>query len=450
METDPANVLAHLQFREYSVLPLLSFGTKLIFPCGLALALALSSDVAAAGQFEVLHEFAGGSDGQSPQAGLTEDQTGSLYGTTFGAETGAPGKHCSKNCGNVYAILHGGGEQTIYSFDGSDGAGPTAPLLASGGNLYGTTSFGYRKARFGTLFKLTPDGKETVLYTFCSLGSCADGRDPIGGVAIDDSGSLYGTTFAGGVSANCSRKEGCGTVYKLSPNGDETVLYSFCAQPNCTDGDGPAGSVLLDKAGNLYGTTSFGGAQGHGALWKLAANGTETAIYSFCSQPSCTDGAGPSHTNLIVDHAGNFYGTTAIGGGFNSGTVWRLAPNGTESVLYSFCQLPDGLNCKDGDFPEAGVIADAEGNLYGTTYFGGLVGGSCGYSIGCGTVFKLAPDGTETVLHAFCSSGGCSDGSTPQSSLVLDGKHLFGNTTYGGLESCNSGIGCGTLFKVKK
>jgi uncharacterized repeat protein (TIGR03803 family) len=200
----------------------------------------------------------------------------------------------------------------------------------------------------------------------------------------------------------------------------EQTLYRFCPQSGCADGANPKAGVIVDAAGNLYGTTYRGGSHGFGTVFKLAptaAGWTETVLYNFCEQTGCVDGYHPN-AGVIMDGAGNLYGTAEGGGkplsGGQAGVVFKLAPTGggwTQTVLYSFCST---IFCHDGDTPRGGLIMDGGGNLYGTTIYGGS--GSA-----LGTVFKLAPDGSETVLHSFCSQSGCADGYYPQSSLIMDG-----------------------------
>jgi uncharacterized repeat protein (TIGR03803 family) len=196
--------------------------------------------------------------------------------------------------------------------------------------------------------------------------------NPSAELIMDAAANLYGTTYHGGTS-------GGGVVFKLAPDGTETVLYSFCSQFNCADGDHPSAGLIMDGAGNLYGTTYYGGTSGGGVVFKLAPDGTETVLYSFCSQSNCADGSDPE-AGLIMDGAGNLYGTTSDGGGTFGGVVFKLAPDGTETVLYSFCSQS---GCADGSYPEAGLIMDGAGNLYGTTLGGG--------TSGTGVVFMVTP-----------------------------------------------------------
>jgi len=215
---------------------------------------------------------------------------------------------------------------------------------------------------------------ESVLYSFCVLTNCADGSQPEAGVIMDASGNFYGTTLTGGVHQG-------GTVFKLSADGTYTNLHSFGA----TEADGlyPVyGQLLMDGKGNLYGTTSSGGSHSNGTVFRVSPTGEEKILYNFCSTAGCSDGAAPL-SYLIADRQGNLYGTTANGGTNNYGVVFKLAPNRTETVLYRFSGGSDGAN------PEAGLAMDSEGNLYGTTYQGGDLS-FCGGS-GCGTVYKVTP-----------------------------------------------------------
>jgi uncharacterized repeat protein (TIGR03803 family) len=326
-------------------------------------------------------------------------------------------------------------ETVLYSFCAqktcADGLNPSAGVIFdTEGNLYGTTNFG-GSANAGVVFKLTPEGAETVLHSFCFQGGCADGNEPESGLIFDAMGNLYGTTYYGGGTANA------GVVFKLTPAGQETVLYSFCPKEGCADGWNPSAGVIFDLDGNLYGTTPFGGSEGDGVVFKLTPAGEESVLYSFCAQifNYCADGALPS-AGMIFDSKGNLYGTTAAGGSANSdgleGVVFKLTPAREETVLYSFCPKE---GCADGANPYAGAIFDSEGNLYETTYHGG--------STNSGVVFKITPDGKETVLYSFCAQEKCADGANPHAGVVFDEKgNLYGTTIAGG--SANDGI----VFKL--
>lgn len=305
-------------------------------------------------------------------------------------------------------------EQTytvLHSFAGSptDGALPfDSGSLVWRGNLYGTAFLG-GASNNGVVFKLGPTGKETVLHSFA--GSPTDGAFPVAGLIRDKTGNFYGTTRFGGASD-------FGTVFKLDSTGKETVLYSFTG--GADGGDLQAG-VVRDSAGNLYGTTIEGGTFGVGVVFKLDPTGNETVLYNFTGS---ADGALP-YARLVRDEAGNLYGTAISGGTTGNGVVFKVDPSGTETVLYSFTGGTDGA------LPEAGLIRDIKGNLYGATAYGGL---------GCGVVFKLDSTGNETVLYTFTCGA---DGAQPRAGLLRDkAGNLYGTTESGG--NSNSGV----VFKL--
>jgi len=378
-------------------------------------------------------------DGAGPVAGVVFDQNGNLYGTT---EWGGNNGCYPTSCGVVFKLTPEGHETVLYSFcaqaDCADGAQPAAGVIFDqDGNLYGTTLYGGTHGN-GVIFKLTPGGQETVLHSFCAWNGCADGGVPYAGLVLDQKGNLYGTTLRGGAhnSALCE-SYGCGVVFKLTPEGKYRVLYSFCAQANCADGAQPLAGVVFDQEGHLYGTTSWGGAHVYGTVFTLGPNSKETVLYSFCTENNCADGQTPS-AGLVLDQNGNLYGTTTTGGysgGF--GTVFKLTPNGNETVLYSFCVQS---YCPDGDVPSAALVLDRKGNLYGTASGGGGYNINC--ALGCGVSFKLTPQGKETVLHSFCAQTNCTDGAEPKAGLASDHHgHLYGTTVYGGR-------GAGVVFKL--
>jgi uncharacterized repeat protein (TIGR03803 family) len=271
-----------------------------------------------------------------------------------------------------------------------------------------------------------------VLYTFTGG---ADGSAPEATLVRDPAGNLYGTTVYGG-------DYGKGVVFKVDTAGTETVLHSFTGG---ADGETPeTGGLILDTAANLYGTTVFGGTYYSGVVFKLDPTGTETVLYTFTGG---ADGGSPD-TGLIRDAAGNLYGTTMQGGDLQAcpylgcGTVFKLDPTGKETVLYAFNGRADGYK------PEASLIRDAAGNFYGTTWWGGDLH-SCPLtlgSLGCGVVFKLDPTGVETVLHTF---HGGADGAWPTSTLVRDtAGNLYGTASGGGNYTCVA-FGCGVVFRIK-
>jgi uncharacterized repeat protein (TIGR03803 family) len=317
-------------------------------------------------------------------------------------------------------------------------------IFDQSGNLYGTT-YGVNSSPSGTVFKLTPnpDGtwSESVLYSFCSLTGCSDGSGPRGVLIFEATGNLYGTTLSGGDADS-------GVVFKLTLNPDggwsESVLYKFAGGQ---DGSSPDCGLIFDKAGNLYGTTAYGGADYyHGTVFKLTpnpiGNWPESVLYNFTGKNGSSPRAG-----MIFDQAGNLYGTTVWGGNRNGqcggtgcGVVFKLTPkpdgNWIEGALHWF------TGGKDGAYPDAGLIFDHAGNLYGMTVGGG--------AFGSGTVFKLAPrpDGSweEKVLHDF--TGG-EQGGDPSASLIFDTVgSLYGTTASGGDLSLCQGLGCGVVFKL--
>jgi uncharacterized repeat protein (TIGR03803 family) len=354
-----------------------------------------------------------------------------------------PGSCVSIICAFTLLVPVGGASAatvlTLHNFDSpNQGYHPDGDLLVDqSGNIYGTTTFGGNFDNqctadgCGTVYRLAPDGTVTVLHTF--TGS-PDGEIPTPGLIGDQAGNLYGVTWYGGAVYN-KCPSGCGTVFKLAPDGTETVLYAF----HGSGGDGriPSGDLLLDQAGNLYGVTASGGnfdCGSCGMAFKLAPDGTETVLHVF---KGGNDGAYPPEfgsAGLIADQSGNLYGVTSAGGGGGCfggggcGTVFKLAPDGTETILHSF---QGGRH--DGALPEGGLTIDAAGNLYGTTWNGGFIGprhcDNNGYDDGCGTVFELSPNGKIKILYAFRGS----DGAFPVGRLVFDQVgDIFGSTVEGG------------------
>ena len=326
-------------------------------------------------------------------------------------------------------------EVVLCSFGSANcpaGGDPSAVIMDSEGNLYGGTLEGGTHGK-GVAYKLAPSGQETVLYNFCSRGGdlCTDGW--AASVSVRDSeGNLYGVAGFGGA-------QNVGAVFKLTASRQETVLHSFCSLAKCADGSAPSGGVIMDSEGNLYGTTEEGGASsngsnkasGAGVLYKLAPSGQETVLYNFCSLANCADGSLPSG-GLLMDSEGNLYGTTLYGGvssGLGSGVVYKVDTSGTETVLCSF----GSASCPDGSHPTGGVISDSEGNLYGTTsYHGGNVRG--------GVVFELSASGQETVLYNFCSLKNCADGAQPGGVIRDSEGNLYGSASDGSVRNPGNGL----------
>ena len=316
------------------------------------------------GTLTTLYGFTGGTDGGEPTAGVIRDAAGNFYGTTGPVQIG--------QYGTVFKLDKTGVKTTLYSFTASiESGGPRGNLVRdAAGNLYGTVQLGSAGQGAGTVFKIDPTGTETILHAFTGG---TDGGNPQAGVIRDAAGNLYGTTYAGGTQG-CSQSAGCGVVFKIDPTGTESVLYTFTGG---ADGEYPNGGLIRDSAGNLYGTTSFGGT-GFGTVFKLDPAGVETVLYNFTGG---LDGTLPQG-NLVRDSNGNFFGITNSGGIHGYGTIYKLDKNGKHTVLYRFKgRLTDGNN------PIVGLVRDAAGNLYGTT----LYGGDCSQTTGCGTVFKITP-----------------------------------------------------------
>jgi len=389
---------------------------KVVAPCGLVLAFLAPVAGAQAEGYKVLHTFSGhtNGDGAEPWASLITDGAGNLYGTTISGGT--------SNGGTVFKIAPNGTETVLYNFcygaHCRDGELPHDGLIMDqSGNLYGTATYGGDANGQGVVFRLASDGTETILYEF--QGSPNDGQYPYGGLLLDKSGSLYGTTVGGGPDND-------GTVFKLAPDGTETVLHTFTN--SASDGNEPMGSLVADKDGNLYGTTSIGGSDDLGTVFRQGPDGF-ALLHSFTGSPGDGTHANPG---LIMDKAGNLYGSTSNGGANGDGTVFKLAPDGTETILHSF---PDATG--DGQTPVGNVVMDKAGNIYGSTFWGGANDD--------GAVFELAPDGTETVLHSFCQEPNCNNGAWPEAGPTLDkAGNVYGTTSQSGK------FGDGTLFRIRK
>lgn len=388
---------------------------------------------------------------------LLMDAPGNLYGTT-GTATGKYG------FGTVFRLSPDGGtwrHTTLYNFGKSDskfGVKPIGALIMdTAGNLYGTASEGgHVNHAGGTVFELMPPAgggnawKIKILYYFCAHRNCADGAGPhagltyagaASGLPYDGVSPLFGTTYnRGKFGHNCIGFEGCGVAYRLSFDGaawKEDVLYTFCSETRCQDGDQPSGELVMDGLGNLFGTTEGGGtgkceSPQCGTVFELSDNGgvwQHTVLYSFCSQTNCTDGWIPQ-SGVIIDAAGNLFGTTSIGGAARGGTLFKMTwdpqqQSWSHSIAYDFCKT----DCKDGAVPD-GLVMDADGNLFGAT--------SEGANASSGTIYKFGQAGFS-VLYTFCARKACKDGKVPDTRLLLDQSgDLFGTTPFGG--SDNHGV----------
>jgi len=399
-------------------------------------ALCAATAIVVHGQtFTTLHSF-NGADGQYP-SGVVQAADGNFYGIT---NLGGANMCNGVGCGTVFEITPTGVLTTLYNFCSQDacldGNGPEAELIqATDGNFYGTTAYGgantcdnFGTLGCGTVFRLSPSGMLTTLYDFCLQGSCPDGLYPQASLIQAVGGNFYGATFFGGNHNACNTGDGfgCGTVFKISPSGALTTLYSFCPQTVCTDGSGPSGLIQATD-GSFYGTTVAGGANNQGTVFKITSQGALTTLYSFCSQTSCTDGRSP--IGLIQTTDGNFYGTTFYGGvakcgvnGSGCGTVFKITPGGTLTTMYAF---------NNSDSGPVGLIEASDGNLYGITSRGRWGG----------TIFTITR-GRFATLYTFCFKNGCTDGEIPAGLVQGTDGDFYGATTLGGAN------GDGTVFRL--
>ncbi len=338
-------------------------------------------------------------DGSQPSPVIVLGTDGNLYGTT--ALGGA------NNTGTFFKMTLAGALTTIASFPAGTSYGGGALIQGADSNFYGTSpgTKGGTNTTSGSVFKLTSDGTLSSVYTFCTAANCTDGADPEGSLIQGTDGNLYGTTFDGG--ANNS-----GSVYKLTTTGTLSTLYSFCAVlsgSNCNDGNSPAAGVIQGSDGNFYGTTPLGGANTFGSVYKLTPAGVLTTLYSLCAQTTCTDGKF-SYGSLVEAQPNVFLGTAQQGGANGKGLIFEIDNSGSSpaaSTLYSFCAV---TNCTDGRAPYAGLLKGSDGNFYGTTQLGGANSDGTTYSLDAGlgstpsftlsaTAVSVAPSssGTSTV-----------------------------------------------------
>jgi uncharacterized repeat protein (TIGR03803 family) len=378
-----------------------------------------------------------GIDGEQPQD-LFQGTDGNFYGAAWSGGDGA---------GTAFEAATSGKVTALYAFCAEtckieDGGNPTALMQASNGNFYGTDENGGTQrpqvciyVGCGTVFEITPDGQETTLHNFCSQADCADGRVPAGLLLQGTNGNLYGATQAGGNYGNglCgTSSDYCGTIFEITLAGQLTTLYKFCSLPNCVDGEDPV-SLVLATDGNFFGTTLIGGANGEGTFFEITPTGTLTTLSSF----SANDGGRVS----VQGSDGNFYGY-----GVSSGLI-KITPSGQSTVLYTFCSQP---NCADGESPQS-LIQATDGNFYGVTFSGGTSTNNtlCERNLdpaGCGTIFEITPAGEFTSLDNYCSLPNCGDGSHPSFLIQGTDGNLYGTTDYG---ACSSGkLGCGVIFRV--
>jgi len=442
---------------------------------GAMVAVLCTGGASAGGGYKQVHSFCrqvACRDGAMPQTGLVADSKGNFYGTTFGGGQGGCGAY---GCGTAFELSpKRDGKYKIsllYRFcnqgNCDDGGLPMSGLIVDkAGNLYGTANVGGGYGA-GSVFELVlnSDGTRTytVLHQFWSESNCTDGAGPeydgltykgqASGARYDGTSPLYGTVIAGGSG-------GVGVVYELKPgsNGtwNENVLYNFCGPTRmangerrsnppsgggCAEGDLPQHALLLDSAGNLYGTTEGGGSNDTGVIFELSKIGktwSETVLYNICAGGgSCTDGVNAS-SPLVMDAGGNLYSVMANGGSSEGGLVFKLTPNGTNStysVLYDFCAQ---TGCTDGEEPWGPLLMDSTGNVIGTTEIGG--------AYGLGTVYEFS-GGSVSVLHSFCSQSGCTDGAVPSGGVIQDASGNLYGTASDGCDPCTA---YGSVFRLTR
>lgn len=404
----------------------------------MAFAFFLANAIPSAGQTLTTLVTFNSANGRDPGA-LIQGANGNFFGLTSedGVNLG----------GTIFEMTSSGkliAQFDFNGFDAIDGEFPVGMLVQANGSLYGTTAGG-GSGSAGTVFA-TAGGKVSVLYSFCSQTNCTDGAYPNAGLIPGRDGNFYGTTYQGGSGAQCNSS--CGTVFEISPQSKLTTLYNFCSQANCSDGSVPFGGLVQGSDGNFYGTTTFGGNMrcqggGCGTVFRLTRDGELTTLYNFCSKSNCADGALPS-ASLVEGSDGNLYGTTQQGGlpssrclanTFGCGTVFKITPAGELTTLHVFCTK---ANCVDGVAPNAPLILGKDGNLYGTTYFGGTNGPYAG------TVFQITPAGKLTTLYSFCAQANCADGASPSAALLEAANGTFYGTTSGS----GGEEGMGSVFRL--
>jgi uncharacterized repeat protein (TIGR03803 family) len=359
------------------------------------------------GSLTSLWLFTDAGDGANPEAALMQGSDGSFYGTTYGSGSG-PSAY-----GTVFRITPSGNLTNLWSFtNGRDGANPNASLVqGSDGNFYGTTyGSGSGSSAYGSVFRISPSGSLTNLWSFTGG---IDGANPYAALVQGRDGNFYGTTSGSGAGPS-----GYGNVFRISPSGSLSNLHSFVG----TDGANPSSGLVQGSDGNFYGTT-YAGANSFGTVFRISSTGNLTTLWSFTNG---LDGAS-SYATLVQGGDGNFYGTTSQGGANGIGTVFRISSTGNLTNLWGFS------GCGDGGIPYAGLVQGSDGNFYGTT--AGSGSGPSGY----GTLFRINPSGDFTTLHSF----GVGDGANPYATLVQGSDGRFYGTTYSGGTS-----GYGTVFRL--
>jgi uncharacterized repeat protein (TIGR03803 family) len=423
------------------------------------LTVALASLTASSAQTvteKLLHSFAGGTDGNSPESSVIQASDGNFYGVTLygGGKTGCGN---ASGCGTVYKISPSGVETVLHAFNGvTEGALPFGELTeGSDGNFYGTT-FAYEaltdcatvySTGCGTVFKITPSGTLTTLYSFTGG---ADGSNPAAGVIEGSDGNFYGTASVGGNLNACTKDgPGCGTIFKITPSGTFTTLHTFCAQSGCPDGEFPDGGLIQGSDGNFYGTAQQGGdnsclatyKSGCGTVFKISSSGTFFTVYLF---EGGTDGATPRR-RLSEASDGGFYGVTFLLDEptctHDCGTIFQVTSGGTLTTLHTLCASG---GCADGIVPGAIPFLGSDGTLYGTTLYGGntqdCINATNPAIVGCGTVYSLNSSGTFSTLYTF--TGGTGNGGLPSGIIQANDGQFYGTTSAYGAD------GDGTIYKL--
>ena len=404
----------------------------------------------------VLQNF-DGIDGDAPFA-VVQGLNGNFFGNTNYGGIGFKSNGGYGGYGTLFEVTSAGALLGSYRFCSlakcSDGINPGPLVLGADGNFYGATGFGGTGPSTncgnvqgcGTIFRVTPDGKLTTLYDFCSLTGCADGWIVPEPLVQGPNGNLYGATFQGG-TVDCYL--GCGTIFEITPRGLLTTLHTFCISgSSCSDGETPETPLVLGSDGNFYGGANASAPTNNGTLFVVTPTGKFTTLHQL---RGTSDGNNP--IGLVAANDGNFYGTTSSGGtgahctSFDiCGTVFKLTPGGQFTTLYNFCSQP---NCTDGSGPDfSGLIQGSDGDFYGTTDLGGANSNSNICPNSCGVIFKITPAGQFTVLYNFCSQANCADGNGRGTLMqATDGK-FYGASDLGGLAGGCGGYGCGTLFML--